>query len=59
MLIYKVRKEELQLPAIQCQDACQRLMTSPPQEQATKTSIVSEVRIYVQLRSVWLILAYD
>ena len=52
-------RDDLQLPAILYQDACQRLMlhpTSLPQKQAAKTSMVSEVRIQ---RSVWLILAYD
>ena len=47
-----------QLPALLCQDACQRLMlhpTSLPQEEAAITSMVSEVRIHY----VWLILAYD
>ena len=42
--------DERQLPAILCQDDCQRLMlilTTLPQEQAAKTSMVSEVRILV------------
>ena len=41
-------RDELKIPAILCQDACQRLIpTSLPQEQAAKTSMVSEVRIQV------------
>ena len=44
-----MRRHELQLQTILCQDACQRLMllTSLPQEQVAKTSMVSEVRIQV------------
>ena len=41
-------RDELQLPAMLCQVACQRLMLHPyiiASEQAAKTSIVSEVRI--------------
>ena len=41
-------RDELQLPGILCQDDyCQHLMTSLPQEQAAKTSMISEVRILV------------
>ena len=49
----KVQKQvtKKNLPAILCQDACQRLMLHPyitvPQEQAAKTSMVLEVRIQV------------
>ena len=56
-------RDELQLPAILCQDACQHLMlipTSLPQEQTAETSMVSEIRIQVYriMRSVWIV-AYD
>ena len=46
----KETRNELQLPAILCQYACQCLMlhpTSLPQEQAAKISMVSEVKIQV------------
>ena len=37
-------RDDLQLPAILCQETCQRLMLHPyitPQEQAAKTSVVT------------------
>ena len=40
-------RDELQLPAILCQDACQRLMLHP--QEAAKTDMLSEVSIQDQV----------